>query len=283
MAMFEVDEQVLENVKRSFTIPSRPELLLELQNHLNSKDPDINRVADIVSKDVGIAAGVLKLVNSAAFGLARTVSNIRQSAMFIGLNGIYSVVTALVLKQSFNANECSISLENFWDRAAIVAQVAVQIGNRFRGNLSQEEIYTAALFQDCGIPAMALKYQDYNNVLGQGEYDTQYNLAELEEHTYKTNHAVVGYFISSTWQLPRNICQHVLLHHDKTFFEQQHEADEKRLLAIIKMAENIVHQHYCCNDLADWYWLKEPIFDLFEIDDDDYLDVVDDVEHFFHA
>lgn len=283
MAMFEVDEQVLENVKRSFTVPSRPELLLELQNHLNSKDPNINHVADIVSKDVGIAAGVLKLVNSAAFGLSRSVSDIRHSAMFIGLNGIYSIVTALVLKQSFNGNTSSISLENFWDRAAIVAEVAVQISGRFKGVLSQEEVYTAALFQDCGIPAMALKYQDYHGVLSQAEYDTQFNLAELEEHTYKTNHAVVGYFISSTWQLPRHICQQVLLHHDKTFFEQTHETAEKLLFAVIKMAENIVHQHHCCNDLADWYWLKESIFDLFEIDDDDYLDIIDDVEHFFNA
>ena len=281
MAMFEVDEQVLENVRRSFTIPSCPELLIQLQAHLNSPDPDIHYVAELVSKDVGIAAGVLKLVNSAAFGLPRRVVDIKQSAIFIGLSGIYSVVTGLSLKQSYRADQCCISLDKFWDRAALVAQIAMHIGGKYKDILSLEEIYTAALFQDCGIPAMALKYRDYYALFGQSEYDSQYSLAELEEYAYKTNHAVVGYFISSTWQLPRHICQHVLLHHDRRFFDTQRSVEQKLLFAIIKMAENIVNQHYCCIDLADWSEFKAPVFEVFAIDDDGYADIVDGVEHFF--
>lgn len=277
MTMFEVDEKVLENVRRSFVVPSRPEILLELNSYLKTPEPSIDYVAEMVAKDIGVAAGVLKLVNSAAFGLSRSVSDIKHSAMFIGLNGIYSIVTGLVLKQSVVADQCCISLENFWDRAATIAQIAVIIGRNYRSIIPPEDIYTAALFQDCGIPAMANKYQDYHQIFDQAEYNAEYNLAELEERAYQTNHAVVGYFISSTWQLPRHICQQVLTHHDKQFFTRTHSAQENLLFAVIKVAENIVHNHYACHELADWKWLKESIFDLLELDDDDYLDIVDEV------
>jgi HD-like signal output (HDOD) protein len=276
--MFEVDEQVLENVKRTFTIPSRPELLLELQNQLKQPQPNINVIAELISKDVGVAAGVLKLVNSAAFGLARSVTDIKQSVLFLGLTGIHSLVTGLVLKQSMSKGKCCIALDTFWDKASMVADVAVYISRRFKGKLIPEDVYTAALFQDCGIPAMALKYGDYNKVLAVAEQTVKYTLAEVEELKYKTNHAVVGYFISSTWLLPRHICQQVRLHHDKTFLDSEKQTEDQLMFAVIKMAENLVSQQHSCRQVSEWSQLKNPILDLLDLDEYDYLDIVDDVE-----
>lgn len=279
--MFEVDEQVLANVKRSFTIPSRPELLIELQNQLKSKDADINHIAQIISKDVGVAAGVLKVINSAAFGLSRTVTDIKQSTMFLGLAGIHSLVMGLLLKQSNSGAKCCISLDKFWDRATHVADAAMFIGQRFKGRIVLEDVYSAALFQDCGIPALALKYPDYHKIIDVSENNDRYTLAEVEEHKYRTNHAVVGYFISSTWQLPRHICQQVLLHHDRTFLDQPDQSNSQLMFAVIKMAENIINLHHSCRDVADWRHHKNPVLDALDFDEDDYRDMIDDIEHLF--
>jgi HD-like signal output (HDOD) protein len=279
--MFEIDAEVLAHVKRTFTIPSRPELLVNLQNQLKSGDPDINKIAEIISKDVGVAASVLKVVNSAAYGLARSVTDIKQSTVFLGLNGINTLVTGLTLKQSMDNNKCCISLDSFWDKASHVANVAMfiskgVIGQKFKNQIAPEDIYTAALFQDCGIPAMAAKYQDYDKVITVSQNTDKYTLAEIEEYRYKTNHAVVGYFISSTWQLPRPICQQVLLHHDRQFLDKTTQDCDQLMFAVIKMAENMVSRFHSCQDTTDWLHYRGLILEL--LDFDDYNDLFEDVE-----
>ena len=279
--MFEVNEQVLEKVRRSFTIPSKPALLIELQAQLKSAEPNMTRIADIISQDVGIAGGVLKVVNSAAFSLPRSVTNIKQSVLFLGLSGIHSIVTALILKQSMNTLICSISLDRFWDKASLVANIAVFIGKNFKDRLPAEDLYTAALFQDCGIAAMALKYSNYKKVLSASDNSDKYTLADIEEHTYKTNHAVIGYFIASTWQLPRNICQQVLQHHNHDFLNEAEQENEQLLFSIIKMAENIVNLHFTYRNSTDWPQLKDSVLEALYFDEDDYQDMLEDSEHLF--
>ena len=60
-------------------------------------------------------SAILKIVNSPAYGLVRSVSNIKQAIMFLGWNGIEALVPSLKLKQMFAQKECCISLERFWD------------------------------------------------------------------------------------------------------------------------------------------------------------------------
>ncbi|NQZ09730.1 MAG: HDOD domain-containing protein [Algicola sp.] len=278
VAMFEVDEKVLDNIKRSFTIPSKPELLIDLQNQLKLAEPDINLISDIISKDVGIAAGVLRVVNSAAFGLPRSVTDIKQAAMFLGFGGVHSVVIALVLKQSMSKHTCCISLDSFWDKACNVANVAMFIAKHFKDRIAPEDVYTAALFQDCGIPAMALKFQDYFKILKVADKTVKYTLAELEERKYKTNHAVVGYFISSTWQLPRPICQQVLRHHDRTFLSNLDHSNDQLIYAVIKLAENAFSHHHNGEDTPDWSYCQESVLEVLEFDDDELKDIVEDIE-----
>jgi HD-like signal output (HDOD) protein len=278
VAMFDVDEKVLDNIKRSFTIPSKPELLIDLQNQLRLPEPDINLISDIISKDVGIAAGVLRVVNSTAFGLPRSVTDIKQATIFLGFGGVHSVVTGLVLKQSMSKHTCCISLDSFWDKACNVANVAMFIAKRFKERILPEDVYTAALFQDCGIPAMALKFQDYFKILKVADKTSKYTLAELEERKYKTNHAVVGYFISSTWQLPRPICQQVLRHHDRTFLSNFDHSNDQLIYAVIKLAENTYSHHHNGEDTADWSYCQASVFDVLDFDEDDCIDILEDIE-----
>jgi HD-like signal output (HDOD) protein len=276
--MFEVNEEILEKVRRSFPIPSKPELLIALQAEFKSADPNMNRIADIISQDVGIAGGVLKVVNSSAFSLPRSVTDIKQSALFLGLSGVHSVVTTLVLKQMLSADKCCISLDSFWEKNSYVANTALFIGKQFKQYLAPEDIYTAALFQDCGIATMALKYNDYDKVLSAANNSSEYTLADIEELNYKTNHAVVGYFIASTWQLPRNICPKVLLHHDHRFLNKSEHCDEQLMFAVIKMAENIVNLHFTFRNTTDWPLLKDSILDTLCFSEDDYQDMLEDID-----
>lgn len=274
--MIEVNEEVLANINRSFVIPPRPHILAELKDIMEQDDPVLVDISDVISKDVAISAAILKLINSPAFGLSRTVSDIRQAVMFLGFDGVYSLVQGLKLKEAFSATKCSINLDRFWDSAEEIAQVSMFIGSKIKSKVPVENLYAIGLFHDCGIPIMAVKYDDYVKVLGESNRNYDETLVDIEERVYKTNHAVIGYYISNTWHLPKDICKLILRHHDLTYLNDVEGTIDELSFAVIKMAENIVYTARRHIAAPDWMHLKESVLDTLGFTEDDYNDVKED-------
>ncbi len=276
--MIEVNETVASDVISGFQIPPKPQVLVELKSMLSQPEPDLLEVADLISSDVGLSAGILKAINSPLYGLARTVSDIKQAVMFIGLHGASSLVTAISLKRSFKQQNSCISLERFWDSATEIASVAAFIANKFKHKVAVESVYTLGLFHDCGIPAMACNYKDYKDLLMEANDNYEQSQIELEQARYRTDHAVVGYFLATSWNLPEDVCQVILRSHERDFL--RHVRDEQMQVgyAAIKMADNIVTS--CKRFVAspDWPHIKQDVLDVLEIDIDEYQDIKDDVE-----
>ena len=274
--MLDVDEKVLQDIGRGFSVPAQPSLLLKLQELIKSDDPNLDDIANLVAKDVAISATILKTINSPLYGLARTVSDIPQSVRYIGLNGIISLVTSNLIKKSFNAKECSIALDDFWDNASNIANMAVYIGQKLKRRVAKEKLFTLGLFHDCGIPVMAMKYDDYQETLDHGGKTPSETLTSIEESVYQVNHATIGYYVASSWRLPVDICQIILRHHDREFLDKLDGSQEQTCFAILKMAENIVHLHKHFRPSTDWQFVQDTVFTTLDCDEYDFQDLLDD-------
>ena len=281
--MIEIDSKVLTDLEPGFTIPPKPELLQSLQNELSSDSPELNTIASIVAEDVAIAAMVLKVINSPFYGLARTITDIKQAVMFLGLEGITNLVTGFLLEKAFDQTNCCIKLEHFWDTASEIAAISTLIGKKLKSKVPTENLHMVGLFHDAGIPAMAMNYGDYVKVLAESNRDYHTSLIEREEANYRTNHAVVGYFLATSWNLPKNICQIILRHHDVSFLEKIDFGQDQLTFATLKMAENIVHVNRRFVASPDWPYMKEKVLAVLDLDDEDYQDIKDNSEDFFNS
>ena len=94
--MIEINKKILSDVSKGFSIPAKPDILQALQDEL-AGEPELYRVADIIAADVATSAAVLKIINSPFYGLSRTISDIRQAVMFLGLENITNLVTGYLL------------------------------------------------------------------------------------------------------------------------------------------------------------------------------------------
>lgn len=281
--MIEIDSKVLTDLESGFTIPPKPELLQSLQNELSSDSPELNNIASIVAADVAIAAMVLKVINSPFYGLARTITDIKQAVLFLGLQGITNLVTGFLLEKAFDQTKCCIKLERFWDTASEIAAISTLIGKKLKSKVPTENLHMIGLFHDAGIPAMAMNYSDYVKVLAESNRDYHTSLIEREEANYRTNHAVVGYFLATSWNLPKNICQIILRHHDVSFLEKLDFGQDQLTFATLKMAENIVHVNRRFVASPDWPYMKEKVLAVLDLDDEDYQDIKEDAEEFFNS
>ena len=275
--MLTVDDKVLSDIARGFKVPAQPKLLLELQSIVEEEEPNLDLIAETISKDVGISATVLKTVNSPLYGLARTVADIPLAVKYIGINGIVALVTSNLLRESFNQQQCSIPLEEFWETANNIAQTMVFIAKHLGKRISSEKLFAIGLFHDCGIPVMAMKYQNYGKVLKLAEETPSKTLADIEEHAYKLNHATIGYYVASSWRLPVEICQIILRHNESTFLEKLDGSESQQCFAILKMAEQIVHQHKYFRAAPDWENFADSVLTVLNCDEEALQDIFEDV------
>ena len=275
--MIQVDEKVLADIGKGFAIPARPELLIKMQELMSSDDPDLNEMADIISEDVALSATIIKTINSPLYGLARSISDIRKSVKYIGMVGIFSLVSSVLLKRQFDNNQNQKSFDNFWVDATLIANTVVYLGKQVKRKISSEKLFSIGLFHNCGIPVMALKYDDYEKVEEMAENTRSRNITDIEEEFFGVNHATIGYYVANSWRLPKDICQLILRHHEREFLDKLDGSSLQVEFALLKLAENILTQVKTFNDHPDWAYISDSVFTVLDIDEEDYQDFVEDI------
>jgi len=257
-----------------FQVPVKPKILAEIDKLMAEDEPNIDKVAALISSDVGLSASILKVINSPLYGMGRSISKIKQAVTMLGLNTIRSLVTATLLKQSF-VGKSSITLERFWDDANDIANAMTFIGRKVKNKLPVEVFYTIGLFHHCGILLLALKYANYKSVLVEANSSHESFVAVEEKH-YKTDHAVLGYFIASSWNLPKEICQLILQHHDNKYLFSHADDKYKIAFASLKAAENLIERTKRFNYSKEWQESGKQFLDILGISDADFTDIEDD-------
>jgi len=278
--MFDIDHEKVKQIISSFQIPVKPQILTELQQEQSRPEPCPNAYAEIVAKDVALSANILKTINSPLFGLNRAISDIKQSVMMLGTDNVTNIASFFQLRQAFSGKS-AISHEKYWDTAMETANMIGIILDHmdFKNDCPTEDAYAFGLFRDCGIPLMAMKFPDYKDVLmeANANYDTVFT--EIEDQHYSTNHAVVGYFVANSWNLPKDLCQLILRHHQSDFLEASDATEEqKNLFILAKMASNALNNYKFMKDDSEWYLVQESVRGYLGLSQHDYRDLEDDVK-----
>ncbi len=264
--MLTVDKNVLDDISRGFSVPAQPTLLLELLKLMAEPNPNINAISSAISKDIAVSAAILKTINSPLYGLNRTITDIKMSVNYIGIFGVVMLVTESLLKKSFDPKSCSIDLEPFWLLTSEIANISTRLGKQFKPDIINDKFFSLGLFHACGIPVMAMKYKDYQDLLDQALTTPEIALTDIEEKQYNFNHATIGYYVASSWRLPKDVCQIILQHHDRNYLNKLDGSESQDLFAVLKLSEHIASLKYSDCESADWPYVEEKVTRILAID-----------------
>ena len=280
--MIQINKTVLADLARGFQIPSPPDILTQIQGECATDDADINQIAQLIASDIGLSSGILKTINSPLYGMNRVVSDIQQAVMMLGINAVSTLISGLLIRQSFKG-EAVISFERLWDNARLVAETMVYIGQNIEFKIPPENLYSTGLFHDCGIAAMSMRYPDYREILMDANCNYEQTQVEIEDARYNTNHAVVGYFIASSWALPKDICQVILNHHELDYLDHHHQNGTDLVYAALKAAENMVNEIKRRTPAPDWPRISDACHMTLGISENDYRDLLEDLDEQWNA
>ena len=233
------DEQI-HNVLQGIRIPPQPQIMVDLQMEQAMPDPDIKQIARLIRQDVSLSGMMLKFVNSPFLQHSNQISSIEQAVALLGPTTVINIINGLSIKGEMS-DQAIRAMTRFWDTATDIAQVSAHIA-RAIGAKNPDEAYAVGLFHNAGIPLMMERFPDYDDVMMESYARTEPRLIDVENRMLNTNHAVVGYYVAKSWNLPGHLCDVIADHHNvqQVFARTGARAQERKtLLATLKIAEHI--------------------------------------------
>lgn len=103
----------LDSFFANVKLPTISEVAQSLINTLNDDDASVQQVGDLIAKDPALTAKLLRLANSAAFGLARSVSSVDEAIAMIGMSKVRTLALAACMSESFPVLP-GLSAQEFW-------------------------------------------------------------------------------------------------------------------------------------------------------------------------
>ncbi len=205
-------DEVQQLVGRSQRLPSMPELFVALMDELRNPKASLQRVGEIIAQDPVMTAQILRIVNSAFFGLVSNVTSPAQAVNLLGLSTVTSLVlTVHVFQQAPEGLLKKTGLGHLWQHSLRCAVFARELAARedLPGH-ERDELFTAALLHDVGRLLLAVNFPDeYARMIAQAG-DRPF--VEAERETLGAGHPEVGAYLLGIWGLPNSIVEAVAWH-----------------------------------------------------------------------
>ena len=206
------NQSLKTTISRLRAIPSLPTLYDEVTAVLRQESPSLDKIAQIISKDVGMAAKILQLSNSAFVGSSGRVSSLVHALSLIGTETVRTLVLSVhVFSQFEGKSQIRESLTALWEHSLAVASLSQRIvAGEGCAKAMVEESFTAGLLHDIGkVVLLAEMPREYHEI-----FEVQPGASKtLELERLGCTHAEVGAYLISIWGLPFSLVHAVAFHH----------------------------------------------------------------------
>lgn len=228
------NEKVVNLVKNTTTLPSLPEIYIQIEQETAKPDFSLIKIANLISKDPNLTAKILQIVNSAYFGLQKEVTNINFALSYLGVNVIKSLIFYIHLFSHFKiTSENRKHLEKFWQHSLVVASNSYHLANKYlQEKYEIDSSYTAGVLHDVGKFILLNTYTYPQNIILLAEQKAIDNL-EAELEIYECTHAEIGAYLLGLWGFPLHIVEAVAYHHQPSLLNKS----KLNLATIIHLAD----------------------------------------------
>lgn len=222
--------------------------VLEICNDPSSSPHDLNRV---ISLDPVLTGQVLKLINSAYYGLSNRVTSLTKAIIMLGINTVKNLVLATSVLASFKGSQTgsAFSTDEYWAHCLYVGTTAKLLAGLCHvPKLEQEEYFVAGLLHDLGkLPMITCFGELYGQAVNKCK-EEDVPLSQAEKHYFGFDHCQVGLLIGAKWKLNSAMC-HALIYHHQPLAEA---GKSDRLLCTMSLANQLAF-HFQIGHAGDWY------------------------------
>ena len=259
----EFRKKVLRKLK---DLPPMPQIVFKARQVIDDPESEMTELSDLLESDQAIATKVLKLANSAYYGLSGKVSSIRHASSLLGYNALGQLISmvgsASVLGKTLGGYD--LDSAGAW-RHSLIAASASRILAISKNPDLEGDAFSAGLIHDVGklvLDSYVLDRKDEFERLTEGGRNS---MLAAEQHLLGLDHAEIGYEVCQHWNIPETISQAIKYHHDPA------NSDDDQLAYIVFMANAIANMVKAMEDTEGTMARMEGIDGFLYMIDDDAL------------
>jgi len=221
------------------SIGTLPEVTSKIITTVEDPRSSAAQLHKLVSHDPALVARVLKVVNSAFYGLPGQIGSVDRAIVLLGLNAVKNIAVAASIGQMFRAVKLceGYTARDLWTHCIGVAVVSRELAKLAKLPI-MEEAFLAGMIHDVGILVTLQTWPEQLRAVCEQSKLGVRTFVELEREIIGVDHQVLGKALAEKWQFPMP-CQLVAGHHH----DPLSLADSSRLLvSVVHIADTLCAQ-----------------------------------------
>jgi diguanylate cyclase (GGDEF)-like protein len=273
--MTSIPETLQKQLKDCRTLPSVPVVVLEVLDLCQDEDVSIAQVAKVLIRDPALCAKVLKVANSAWYGVRSQITTLERAVTILGINATMSLALSFSLVRGLQkAKTAGFDHQAYWKRCVLSAAASQKIG-RWANAASYDELFLGGLLQDIGILVLNEAIPERYGRLIASAKDDHALLAKLECQEFGCDHAEVGAWLLERWNLPANLPLAAALSH----YAQGDGTELSIFCKCVALAGHIAGIWTQSDAAAATALAREKSIDLFDMTSAQFKKMLDEVAH----
>ena len=207
-------EPILKKLATLKNLPTLPHILLKLIEACNQDSGNSKELSRIIEKDPSLSIKILRMVNSAYYGLPHKVASIRQAVTILGTNAIRNIAVCTSVHEVFNHRKESadFNLKLFWWHSLKCAVLSNLIAKKITYS-HPDEAFLSGLLHDIGRMVLWINSPERYAALWKACKDKPNLLLDGEIRLIAT-HCEIGAWLLHQWKLPTSIADAISCHHE---------------------------------------------------------------------
>lgn len=228
-------QQLLDKVNN---LPSLPDVVYQVMDLVNDPESAVSELVEVLLRDQGMTAGILRLSNSAYYGFVRKIETVTQAVAVLGKNDIGDFVVGTALYGLMGLDGPGLfNRRDFWDYSFATAQ-CTRILMRLSAQPT-EQVYVAALLHDLGQLVIDEFFPtEHDHVISLAQ-EKGWPVEKAERQILSFDHALVGGLLFQKWNFP-TVLVNVIRNHHRNIDHIEPGSPERQLRCLLDLADLIV-------------------------------------------
>lgn len=210
-----MDQLTLAQIMRKLgELPALPHVTTKVLQLIDNPESSSQDICGVLVQDQVLTTKVLRLVNSAYYGLPRKVATITEAVTILGFETVKTLVLGVsVYKTLWRLGKSKVLLpEQIWKHSIATASASRILAKEFNFE-HVEQAFVAGLLHDIGKMVlntlMAEQYEEVLKLVNTKEV----KLMKAEREILEFDHAFIGHMVAQKWNLPETLVEPIGLHH----------------------------------------------------------------------
>jgi putative nucleotidyltransferase with HDIG domain len=209
-----ISEEINSKIEDARNLPIVSGVAMEFMSLYENRNSTIEMITELISRDPALSAQILRVANSAFYGLRNKVGSLDYAIVLLGLKEVKNIVFMMsVFKMIPEDMEFSFDKTDYLKHSLLTAQAAKILAKALKLNFESSP-FLIGLIHDIGKIFLDQNFHKLYSIVVKDVKKLKIPMHAAEFKNLGITHSEVGSILTRKWNFPEDISNVILMHHD---------------------------------------------------------------------